>query len=58
MTLKQKVTLVLFADFMMLIPFIMVDNMYMRITLICVALFKLYYFTFKIKTIKNSSVTN
>ena len=34
MTLKQKVTLVLFADFMMLIPFIMVDNMYMRITLI------------------------
>ena len=58
MTLKQKVTLVLFADFMMLIPFIMVDNMYMRITLISVALFKLYYFTFKIKTIKSESMTN
>lgn len=55
MTLKQKVSLVLFADFMMLIPFIMVDNIYMRISLILVASFKLYYFTFKIKTIKSKS---
>ena len=58
MTLKQKVSLVLFADFMMLIPFIMVDNIYMRMTLIVVALTKLYYFTFKVKTIKPNSATN
>ena len=45
MTLKQKVSLVLFADFMMLIPFIMVDNIYMRITLI-------------VKTIKSNSAIN
>lgn len=58
MTLKQKVSLVLFADFMMLIPFIMVDNIYMRMTLIVVSLTKLYYFTFKVKTIKPNSATN
>ncbi|MBC5995570.1 DUF454 domain-containing protein [Romboutsia ilealis] len=58
MTLKQKVSLVLFADFMMLIPFIMVDNIYMRITLIVVSLTKLYYFTFKVKTIKSNSAIN
>lgn len=58
MTMKQKVSLVLFADFMMLIPFIMVDNIHMRMTLIMVALIKLYYFIFKIKTIKPNSATN
>ena len=58
MTLKQKVSLVLFADFMMLIPFIAVDNIYMRISLILVALIKLYYFTFKVKTIKPNSAIN
>ena len=58
MNLKQKVSLVLFADFMMLIPFIMVDNIYMRMTLIVVSLTKLYYFTFKVKTIKPNSATN
>ena len=58
MTLKQKVSLVLFADIMMLIPFIMVDNIYMRMTLIVVSLTKLYYFTFKVKTIKPNSATN
>ena len=58
MTLKQKISLVLFADCMMLIPFIMVNNIYMRISLILVASFKLYYFTFKIKTIKSDSVIN
>ena len=55
MTLKQKVTLVIFADIMMLFPFIMIDNLYMRISLILVSLTKLYYFTFKIKTIKKET---
>lgn len=52
MTLRKKVCLVLFADAMIMIPFIRIDNIYMRISLIAVILFKLYYFTFRIKTVK------
>lgn len=51
MTLKQKITILAFADTMIAIPFIIVDNLMMRITLILVVLFKLYYFIFRIKTI-------
>ena len=51
MTLKQKVILLAFADTMMAIPLITVDVLPMRITLIALILFKLYYFIFKIKTI-------
>lgn len=52
MTLKQKVVLLAFADTMMMIPFIMVDNIYMRVSLILLILFKFYYFVFRIKTVK------
>lgn len=58
MTLKQKVTLVLFADVMMAFPFVIIDNLHMRLTLIAVMLFKLYYFTFRIKTIKEDTVNS
>lgn len=51
MTLKQKVILLAFADTMMAIPLITVDVLPMRITLILLILFKLYYFIFKIKTV-------
>ena len=51
MTLKQKVILLTFADTMIAIPLITVDVLPMRITLISLILFKLYYFIFKIKTI-------
>lgn len=51
MTLKQKVCLLAFADTMMAIPIITVDVLPMRITLIALIIFKLYYFIFKIKTI-------
>jgi uncharacterized membrane protein YbaN (DUF454 family) len=51
MTLKQKVILLTFADTMIAIPLITVDVLPMRITLIALILFKLYYFIFKIKTI-------
>lgn len=54
MTLKQKVSILAFADAMIAIPFIIVNNLWMRICLIIVVLFKLYYFTFKIKTIKSN----
>ena len=50
MTLKQKVILLAFADTMIAIPLITVDVLPMRITLIALILFKLYYFIFKIKT--------
>lgn len=56
MTLKQKITILAFADTMIAIPFIIVDNLMMRITLILVVLFKLYYFIFRIKTIDPNEV--
>ena len=52
MTLKQKVCLLAFADFMLAFPMILIDNLHLRIFLVCLILFKLYYFTFRIKTIK------
>lgn len=52
MTLKQKVCLLAFADFMIAFPMILIDNLHLRIFLVCLILFKLYYFTFRIKTIK------
>ena len=56
MTLKQKIVILAFADTMIAIPFFMVDNLMMRITLILVVLFKLYYFIFRIKTIAPNKV--
>ena len=52
MTLRKKVCILLFADTMMMIPFIKVDNLHMRIAIIIVVIIKLYYFTFKIETVK------
>lgn len=51
MSLRQKITILVVADMMILIPFICVDNLLMRGALIMIMLVKLYYFTFKIKTI-------
>ena len=56
MTLKQKIVILAFADTMIAIPFIMVDNLMMRITLILVGSFKLYYFIFKIRTINTNEI--
>lgn len=52
MTLKQKIIILSFADFMLMFPLIKIDNIYMRITLILLITFKFYYFIFKIKTVK------
>ena len=52
MTLKQKVCILLFADTMILTAMYFVNNLHARIAMVVVILFKLYYFTFKIKTIK------
>ncbi|MCM3569693.1 YbaN family protein [Neobacillus mesonae] len=51
MTLKQKLTILLFADTMILIAFILVNNWIARIVLILIVLYKYYYFIYKIKTI-------
>jgi uncharacterized protein len=51
MTLRQKVTLNLFADCMIAISFIVSDNVFIRIVLIFIVGYKYYYFIFKIKTV-------
>lgn len=52
MTLKQKVCLLAFADFMIAFPLIILDNMKVKIILVLLIIFKFYYFIFRIKTIK------
>lgn len=52
MTLKQKWTILLFADFMMMFPLIIIDKWIVKIILVLVILCKFYYFMFKVETIK------
>ncbi|MFD2679676.1 YbaN family protein [Bacillus seohaeanensis] len=52
MTLKQKITILLTADCMIAIPFILLDNLIIRLVLICIVGYKYYYFIYKIKTIR------
>lgn len=52
MTIKQKITILLFADFMIAFPLIILKSVVMKIILILIILCKYYYFIFKIKTIK------
>lgn len=55
MTLKQKIFVSTFADIMIAFPLIILDNLYIKLFLIAIVIFKYYYFIFKIKTIKLSS---
>lgn len=55
MTLKQKITILLFADTMMVIPLILIESKAMKIGLILIILVKAYYFIFKIDTIKGEN---
>jgi uncharacterized protein len=50
MTLKQKLTILIFADIMIAISFFFLNNWLARILLILIFLYKYYYFIFKIKT--------
>ena len=52
MTLKQKISLLAFANFMLAFPIKLVDNMHVKLFLVGLVIFKLYYFIFRIKTIK------
>ena len=50
MTLKQKMTINLFADVMIAIPFFIMDNIWVRLLLLGVVGYKYFYFITKIKT--------
>ena len=52
MTLKQKITILLFADIMLAFPLFLLDSWHAKILIIVVALSKYYYFFFRIETIK------
>jgi uncharacterized protein len=51
MTLKQKMTINLFADVMIAIPFFIMDNLWVRVLLLGVVGYKYYYFFTKIRTV-------
>ena len=52
MTLKQKWTLLLFADFMMMFPLIILDSLIIKGIIVIVIICKYYYFFNHIETIK------
>lgn len=52
MTLKTKISILSFASAMLIIAFCLVDVIYARILIAAVFVFKYYYFTFKIKTVR------
>jgi uncharacterized protein len=51
MTLKQKLTILLFADVMIAIPFFILDSLFVRLMLVLIVFYKYYYFIYKIKTV-------
>lgn len=51
MTRKQKWSILLLADAMIAIPFIIIDSLWVRVLLLLVVSYKYYYFMYKIKTI-------
>ena len=52
MTLKQKLSIQIFASFMMAVSFIAIPNMVFRIVIIILFLAHHYFFIFRIKTYK------
>ena len=53
MTLKEKIVLLSVVNLMLAFPLILVDVLPMRVTIILLIIVKLYYFTFKVKTISS-----
>lgn len=56
MTLRTKVSLLAFASTMLLLAMYFMQNIYLRIFLACLILFKYYYFIFRIKTIERETI--
>ena len=52
MTMKKKLTILLTADCMLLISIILIKSIHVRIFLVLLIIYKLYYFMFKIRTIE------
>lgn len=52
MTLKQKLTILLFADVMIAIPFFILESFLVRGILVLIVFYKYYYFIYKIKTVR------
>ncbi|HAX73351.1 MAG TPA: DUF454 domain-containing protein, partial [Firmicutes bacterium] len=51
MTIKQKVTILLFADMMLLFPLIILDSWIMKGVIVVLMIIKYIYFMFFISTI-------
>lgn len=51
MTKRTKVMLLSFASCMLLIGMYVMDNTWLRVFIICLMIFKYYYFFFRIKTV-------
>lgn len=51
MTLRQKLTILLTADAMIAVPFIILDGIAVKLLLVAVVIYKYYYFITKIKTV-------
>ena len=58
MTLKQKLTILLFADVMIAIPFFILDSFIVKVLLVLIVFYKYYYFIYKIKTVREAAVNN
>jgi uncharacterized membrane protein YbaN (DUF454 family) len=50
MRLRQKISILVFADIMLLFPLIILDSIYLKVFIIILIIYKYYYFTYKIKT--------
>lgn len=58
MTLRQKLTISLFADVMIAVPFIILNNLWIRIILLMIVTIKWYYFITQIRTIPQNEKVN
>lgn len=52
MTLRNKILILGFASSMLMIPLFVVDILWVKIFIVCLIIFKYYYFVFRIKTTK------
>ena len=58
MTRKTKVALLSFASTMLLLAMVFMNNLYLRIFLLCLMIFKYYYFLFRIETIEEATISS
>lgn len=54
MTIKQKLSILFLADFMLAFPLVFSKSFHLRIFILFLIVCKFYYFIFKIETIKNT----